>query len=146
MKNKSRVFVNGPIAPNFIAECIAKHSEKKNIGAHAIFLGQVRSDLINNNSTIAIEYTAYTDMAESALYEIRESAFKKFDLICMHIYISLGIVKSGEMCLFVFVSSKHRRSAFDACNEIVEQIKTKVPIWGKEIFNNQDFVWKENQF
>jgi molybdopterin synthase catalytic subunit len=62
----------------------------------------------------------------------------------MHIYHSIGKVKAGEICLFVFVSSKHRKDAFDACRDIVEQIKANVPIFGKEIFDDETFVWKEN--
>ena len=63
----------------------------------------------------------------------------------MHIYHSIGKVKAGEICLFFFVSSKHRASAFDACRYIVEEIKANVPIWGKEIFEDETFVWKENK-
>jgi molybdopterin synthase catalytic subunit len=55
------------------------------------------------------------------------------------------VVKAGEICLFVFVSSKHRKEAFNACQDIVEQIKAMTPIWGKEIFEDETFVWKENQ-
>ena len=62
----------------------------------------------------------------------------------MHIYHSKGEVKAGEICLFVFVSSKHRQMAFNACREIVEEIKKNVPIWGQEILEDNSFVWKEN--
>jgi molybdopterin synthase catalytic subunit len=143
-KKKHNVFVNGPITPDFIANSIAKHSTKTDIGAHDIFLGQVRSDVIDDKTVVAINYEAYQDMADELFYEIREDAFAKYDLVCMHIYHSLGVVKAGEICLFVFVSSKHRKEAFDACQDIVEQIKAMTPIWGKEIFEDDSFVWKEN--
>lgn len=141
---KHNVFVNGPISPNFIADSIAKHSTKTTIGAHDIFLGQVRSDVIENKIVQSIEYTTYEEMAEEKFHEIREAAFDKFELTCMHIYHSIGNVKSGEICLFVFVSSKHRTQAFEACRYIVEEIKSNVPIWGKEIFEDETFVWKGN--
>lgn len=141
---KHKVFVNGPISPNFIADSIAKHSSKTTIGAHDIFLGQVRSDVIENKTVQAIEYTTYEEMAEEKFHEIREATFEKFELTCMHVYHSLGNVKAGEICLFVFVSSKHRTQAFEACRYIVEEIKAHVPIWGKEIFEDETFVWKEN--
>jgi len=144
-KKKHNVFINGPITPEFIANSIAKHSAKTDIGAHDIFLGQVRSDLIEDKTVIAINYEAYQEMADELFHEIRESAFAKYNLVCMHIYHSLGVVKAGEICLFVFVSSKHRKVAFDACQDIVEQIKAMTPIWGKEIFEDESFVWKENQ-
>jgi molybdopterin synthase catalytic subunit len=141
---KHKVFVNGPISPNFIADSISKHSTKTTIGAHDIFLGQVRSDVIENKIVKSIEYTTYEEMAEEKFHEIREAAFDKFKLTCMHIYHSIGNVKAGEICLFVFVSSKHRTQAFEACRYIVEEIKANVPIWGKEIFEDQTFVWKGN--
>ncbi|MCE9540705.1 MAG: molybdenum cofactor biosynthesis protein MoaE [Bacteroidetes bacterium] len=141
---KHTVFVKGPISPTFIADSIAKHSTKTTIGAHDIFLGQVRSDVIENKTVHAIEYTTYEEMADEKFHEIREAAFDKFELTCMHIYHSIGRVKAGEICLFVFVSSKHRTQAFDACRYIVEEIKANVPVWGKEIFEDETFVWKEN--
>ena len=104
----------------------------------------MRSDVIENKTVKAIEYTTYEEMAEEKFHEIREAAFDKFELTCMHIYHSIGIVKAGEICLFVFVSSKHRTQAFEACRYIVEEIKAHVPIWGKEMFEDETFVWKEN--
>ncbi len=143
-KKKQKVLISGPIKSNFIADSIEKHSKKTNIGAHDIFLGQVRADVIENKIVQAIEYSAYEEMAEDTFYEIREAMFKKYDLICTHIYHSLGKVKVGEICLFVFVSAKHRKDAFDACSEIVEQIKINVPVFGKEVFEDESFVWKKN--
>lgn len=136
--------VQGAIKPEKIAHSIAQHQSKKNIGAHNIFLGQVRSDKIQGKSVLAIEYTAYEAMAEQEFYNIREIAFQKFDLTCLHIYHSIGTVKAGEICLFVFVSSTHRKMAFDACSFIVEEIKIKIPVFGKEIFEDQSFQWKTN--
>lgn len=143
-KKKHTVFREGAISPQFIADSIAKHSTKTGIGAHDIFLGQVRNDIKENKTVTAIEYSAYKEMAEDALLEIREEAFAKYNIICMHIYHSLGLVKAGEICLFVFVSSKHRKDAFSACQHIVERIKADVPIWGKELLEDDTSVWKEN--
>jgi molybdopterin synthase catalytic subunit len=143
-KKRHKVFIQGAISPQFIADSIAKHSTKKNIGAHDIFLGQVRDDMKDNKTVTSIDYSAYEEMAEDKFFEIREAAFLKYNLICMHIYHSLGLVKVGEICLFVFVSSKHRKDAFAACQDIVEKIKLTVPIWGKEIFEDESVSWKKN--
>ena len=132
------------ISPEFIANSIAHHQVKTSIGAHQIFLGQVRGDLIDSKEVVAIEYTAHEEMANKAFDVIREAAFEKYDLVCMHIYHSLGVVKTGEICLFVFVSSKHRKDVQLAIEFIVEEIKKKVPIFGKELFEDDSFVWKEN--
>lgn len=138
-----KVFVQGPISPDFISKSIANHQSKTSIGAHAIFLGQIRADQKEAGVVSGIEYTAYEEMAEKAFHDIREAAFEKFELTCMHIYHSLGVVPTGEISLFVFVSSPHRRAAFEASEFIVEEIKANVPIFGKELVG-EGFVWKEN--
>ncbi len=143
-KKPKNVFREGAISSEFIANSIAKHQVKRGIGAHNIFLGQVRADEINNKIVSAIEYTAHEEMANLKFHEIREAAFLKYDLTCMHIYHSLGMVKSGEICLFVFVSSKRRKEVFPAIEFIVEEIKAKVPVFGKEIFKDQSHQWKVN--
>jgi molybdopterin synthase catalytic subunit len=60
------------------------------------------------------------------------------------VHHSLGVVKAGEISLFVFTSSVHRRAAIDACNEVVERIKHELPVWGKEIFKDETYQWKVN--
>lgn len=100
-----QVFIQGPISSEFIGDSIAKHQSKTSIGAHNIFLGQVRADDVDGKKVAAIEYTCYEELANTKLHEIREAAFEKFDLICMHIYHSLGTIKTGEICFFVFCFS-----------------------------------------
>jgi len=139
-----KTFLEGAIASEFIAESIAKHQSKRSIGAHNIFLGQVRGDAVDGKQVIAIEYSAYEEMANEKLHEIRESAFEKFDLTCLHIYHSLGRVKVGEICIFVFVSAKRRKQVYEATEYLVNQVKEHVPIFGKEIVENEDHQWKVN--
>lgn len=139
-----RVFVEGAIEAAFIGDSISKHSHKTDIGAHSIFLGQVREDEIDGKKVTAIDYTAHEEMANAVFHQIREEAFDKYALTCMHIYHSLGRVAVGEICLFVFTSSPHRQAAIDACNEIVERIKKEVPVWGKEVLEDKSYNWKKN--
>lgn len=142
MKN---CFKEGPISPEFIAQSITHHQVKTNIGAHQIFLGQVRADVIEDKEVVAIDYSAHEDMANKTFHVIRENAFERFDLTCMHIYHSIGVVRTGELCLFVFVSSKHRRVVQEAIEYVVEEIKANVPVFGKEMFEDNSHVWKENK-
>ena len=139
------VFKQGAISSDFIGESIAKHQSKTAIGAHNIFLGQVRADEIKGKTVSAIEYTAYKDMANQKFHEIREAAFSRFNLSCMHIYHSLGEVKVGEICLFVFVSSPRRKEVFKALEYVVEEIKADVPVFGKEVFEDNSHQWKVNR-
>ncbi len=143
-KTPKNIFIQGAITTSFIADSIQKHSSKTDIGAHSIFLGQVRKDLIEQQQVTAIEYTTYESMALEKMQEIREAIFDKYALTCMHVYHSLGKINIGEICLFVFTSSKHRKLAIDACEETVERIKQELPVWGKEIFADGNYQWKEN--
>lgn len=137
--------MEGAIPANFIADSIAKHASKTGIGGHNIFLGQVRADDIDGKKVAAIEYTSNKEMALEKMHEIRESIFEKYAITCMHVHHSLGKVNAGELCLFVFTSSKHRKIAIDACIECVERIKAELPIWGKELFEGDGYQWKVNQ-
>ena len=139
-----KIFIDGPISPEFISDSISKHQSKHNIGAHNIFLGQVRADIISDQNVKSIEYSAYEDMANKKVNEIREDAFKKYDLTCLHTYHSLGNIKVGEISFFVFVSSVRRSEVYEATQFLVDRIKNEVPIFGKEIFENEKFQWKEN--
>ena len=143
-KKLKTIFVQGAITASFIADSIQKHSTKTDIGAHSIFLGQVRNDVINGKTVAAIDYTTYEEMALEQIHGIREAIFEKYELTCMHVYHSLGTVKAGEISLFVFTSSKHRKAAIDACEEVVERIKKELPVWGKEVFEDASYQWKEN--
>ncbi len=138
------VFVEGAISPLFIGESIAKHQSKTQIGAHDIFLGQVRADVMSGKKVSAIEYSAYEEMANQKFHEIKEQAFEKYNLSCLHIYHSIGKVNVGEICLFVFVSSPHRKEVFEALHHVVEEIKIQVPIFGKELFEDDSYQWKVN--
>ncbi len=144
MKKKRNLFVQGPIASAFIGERIHQHQSRTEIGAHSIFLGQVRSDRVGDRAVRAIAYTAYEEMAEEKMHEIREAAFATYHLTCMHVYHSLGVVPAGEICLFVFTSAPHRKAAIAACEEIVERIKAELPVWGKELLEGDEYQWKIN--
>jgi molybdopterin synthase catalytic subunit len=144
-RKPKNIFVQGPIGAAFIGESIQKHSTKTEIGAHSIFLGQVREDMIEGKKVSAIEYTAYEEMALQKMQSIREEIFAKYDLACMHVHHSLGKVQAGEISLFVFTSSAHRKAAIDACSETVERIKSELPVWGKELLEDETYQWKVNK-
>ena len=139
------IFSQGPIPATFIAESIQKHSSQTAIGGHSIFLGQVRADETEQGKVKAIDYTAFEEMALEKMHQIREEIFAKYPITCMHVHHSLGQVQAGEICLFVFSSSAHRKAAIESCNEIVERIKAELPIWGKEIMENDSHQWKVNK-
>lgn len=147
------IFVEGPIDPSFIATSIAKHATRTDIGAHEIFLGQVRADIVVGaddhppaTTVAAIEYTAYRGMALERMTAIREEAFALWpSMTCLHVHHSLGIIKAGELCFMVFASAPHRQAAREAVAWTVDRIKAELPIFGKEIFTDDTYDWKANR-
>lgn len=147
---KRDIFTEGPIGPAFIAESIAKHATRHDIGAHEIFLGQIRADTGKGDGSIArtvtaIEYTAYRDMANEQMIIIREEAFARWPITCLHVHHSQGVIKAGELCFFVFASSAHRQTAREAVAYVTDELKKRLPIFGKEILEDGEHVWKSNQ-
>lgn len=138
------VFVQGAISPDFISRTIAKFQTRTQLGAHDIFLGQIRADTLDGKDVIAIEYSAYPEMAHKLFDEIGNRAIKQFDLGNLFICHSLGIVKTGEICLIVMASSKHRKAVFEGSRYVVEEIKKTVPVFGKEVFKDESYKWKVN--
>ncbi|HRH39477.1 MAG TPA: molybdenum cofactor biosynthesis protein MoaE [Flavobacteriales bacterium] len=150
---KRDIFVEGAIPASFISESIAKHATRTDIGAHEIFLGQVRADIIAHGTggefpaptVTAIEYTAYRDMANEQMTTIREEAFARWpSMTCLHVHHSLGMINAGELCFMVFASAPHRQQAREAVAFVTDEVKKRLPIFGKEIFAEGGHVWKSN--
>ncbi|MDZ7738218.1 MAG: molybdenum cofactor biosynthesis protein MoaE [Bacteroidales bacterium] len=143
MDNKP-ILNEGAISPGLIAEYIEKVSVDKTSGAHSLFLGQVRDDTVNDRKVEAIEYSAYTEMVEKEAGNIRETVKAAFndvkDIIIIH---STGIVRAGELSLFVLVSAGHRDQATRACRHVVEMIKDNYPVWKKELFDDDSHRWQQ---
>ena len=151
------IFVEGAIPASFVGESIAKHATRHDIGAHEIFLGQVRADAVesigetpgqarsDDARVIAIEYTAYRDMALEQMTVIREAAFARWpEMTCLHVHHSLGVIKAGELCFMVFASAAHRKQAREAVAWVVDAVKEQLPIFGKEILSDDSHIWKRN--
>lgn len=144
METGKYIFIDGPIGTDIISGTIEHYNQIDNVGAYSIFLGQVRADMIGDKSVCAIDYSCYTEMASEALEGIISKMEEKYTLTKINVYHSMGKVAVGELCLFVIAASRHRINAFDACREVVELIKKEVPIWGKEVFDDESYTWKKN--
>lgn len=140
----TNLFIPGPISPLLIADSILELGSQSGTGGHSIFLGQIRGDLIDGKPVKGIEYSAYEEMAIVMIEHIKTEIKKQFTLTSMIVHHSLGTVRVGELCLFVFTSAAHRKAAIEACQLAVERIKKEVPVWGKELFDNDSYAWKVN--
>src|SRR5713226_4265094 len=108
-------------------------------GAIVTFVGTTR----NNNEgrrVIALDYDAYPEMAEKELARIGEQTKKKWQIQRMGIIHRIGPVQITEPSVIIAVSAAHRADAFEACRFGIEEIKTTVPIWKKELFEGGE-VW-----
>ncbi|MGO3807552.1 MAG: molybdenum cofactor biosynthesis protein MoaE [Sphingobacterium sp.] len=145
MENRiTNIFTEGAIPAQMITDAILRHESKTGVGAHALFLGQIRADPIDNKPVLAIQYTANMDLAMLQMEAISESVSSKYALDSILVYHSLGSVSVGEICFFVFVSSERRKAAISACEEVVERVKKELPIWGKELYADSTYTWKKN--
>jgi len=140
------IFIEGAVSINIIAEIVQKYSSNTEVGGHSIFLGQVRADEKEGKKVQAIEFTAHHEMAIKKMEQIKKEIITKYKLTGLQVFHSLGTVKTGEICLFALTSAKHRKPAIEACNELVERLKKELPVWGKEIYNDGSYVWKENKY
>lgn len=134
---------NGPITQKIISCFLGKIGKKTDSGGHSVFLGQVRADEINGKKVKAIEYSAYEGMVMVEADKIKATILSEFeDAISIDIVHSTGIVKAGEFSLLILVSAGHRYQAIRACSKTVELIKEKLPVWKKEIFDDNSHEWK----
>ena len=138
--------LNGPVTSEIISYFVAQMAEKTDSGGHSFFLGQVRADEINGKRVKAIEYSAYEDMVKTEADKIRVSIMSEFDDVkLIFILHSTGIVKAGEISLAVMVSAGHRLQAIQACSQVVDLIKERLPVWKKEIYEDDSHQWRENE-
>ena len=144
MINKE-ILIQGPIKQDLVSKIIAE-TNQGTIGAQSIFLGQVRSDVLEGKKVLEIDYSAYEEMVQTEMGEIFAHIKSKYnDLQKVYVRHSVGVVKAGEHSLFVFVACGHRRQAFKAVEEIVDLIKEKLPVWKKEMLEEGGHVWTENK-
>lgn len=141
----TNIFREGAITPDTIAACLQQYASNQSIGGYSFFIGQVRADVVNGKTVTAIEYTAYPEMAQTAVQNIAAQIQQQFALTAVEVLHSLGTVAAGSICLLVLTAAPHRKAAMQACDLLVERIKAEVPVWGKELLNENDYQWKVNQ-
>jgi molybdopterin synthase catalytic subunit len=101
--------------------------QDRSAGATTVFTGSIRDH--NDKGTVSeLYYEAYKEMAEEILAEIKRWHVKKF--IAIH---RTGNLNVSDISVAVAVSSEHRKEAFEACRYGIESIKSRVPIWKKEV-------------
>ncbi len=108
-------------------------------GAIATFIGTVRNHN-EGRKVISLDYEAYPEMAEEELRRLGQEAEEKWEICRIAIAHRIGSVQIGEASVMIAVSSGHRQDAFAACRFAIEEVKKRVPIWKKEVFEGGE-VW-----
>lgn len=102
-------------------------------GALAVFEGWIRN-LNEGQAVERLEYEVYRPLAEKEGDRIIREAYDRFGVgnaICIH---REGMLELGDIAVIVCVSSTHRGEAFDACRYIIDEVKSRLPIWKKEYY------------
>lgn len=109
-------------------------------GAYASFEGWVR-DHQDGRAVSGLRYEAYVALAEAEGERILEEAIAKFAIAAARCIHRTGDLAIGDMAVWVGVSAAHRDAAFDACRFIIDEIKSRVPIWKHERYADGDKEW-----
>ena len=110
--------------------------ESSSSGAVVFFVGLVRDFYEakdKSKKVFGIELEHYPDMTESAIFEIIEEAKKRYGIESARVVHRIGTLYAGDKIVLVACASSHREAAFQAAQYIMDFLKTKVPIWKKEI-------------
>jgi molybdopterin synthase catalytic subunit len=113
-------------------QVVMNELEDNSAGAVSIFIGKVRNRGKFGNVS-EIYYEAYREMAEEKMREIESEAHTKWNIKKLVAIHRIGNLKVGETSIIIGVCSEHRNEAFEACKYIINNVKTRVPIWKKEI-------------
>jgi molybdopterin synthase catalytic subunit len=113
------------------AEVSALRAQDAGVGAVASFIGTVR-DRNDGQDVSAMELEHYPGMTERAIEAMVDEAFKRFDIRAARVIHRVGLLQPRDQIVLVAVSSAHRGQAFQACEFLMDYLKTQAPFWKKE--------------
>jgi len=117
-----------PVSAARLRESVARPG----CGAIATFEGTVR-DHTGDFETDHLVYEAYAEMAEKVFAEIAAEAGERWSLGAVAVHHRTGRLEVGEVSVAIAVSAPHRGEAFAACRHLIDELKTRAPIWKKEV-------------
>jgi molybdopterin synthase catalytic subunit len=109
-------------------------------GAYASFEGWVR-DHNEGRPVQGLFYESYRELAEAEGERIVEEAIARFDLAAAACVHRTGELALGDLAVWVGASAGHRGPAFEACRWIIDEVKSRVPIWKRERYATGDADW-----
>jgi molybdopterin synthase catalytic subunit len=112
-------------------------------GAISTFVGTTR-DNFQGKKVTKLSYEGYVPMAEKELRKLCDDATEKFSVHKIAAVHILGDCPVGQASVILACSSPHRRDALNCCEYLIDELKARVPIWKREVYEDDASVWKEN--
>ena len=109
-------------------------------GASASFLGWVRDHHLGR-TVLRIQYECYEALAEKQLGRIAAETRDKYACGAVRILHRIGTIEVGEVAVAIEATAAHRDEALKACREVIERIKSTVPIWKHEFYRDGTAEW-----
>jgi molybdopterin synthase catalytic subunit len=125
-----------PISAEALASAIGARTD----GAVVTFEGRVRTQN-QGRSVLRLHYESYDAMAEEVLGEIVTEARERFGAGKIAVQHRSGSLEIGEVSVAIAAAARHRAAAFDSVRYVIEQIKTRLPIWKREEYNDGTSRW-----
>ena len=113
------------------AELAALRAQDKRVGAVCSFVGTVR-DRNEGDSVMTMELEHYPGMTEKSIAAMGEEAFRRFDIFGARVIHRVGLLQPLDQIVLVAVTSSHRGESFQACEFLMDYLKTQAPFWKKE--------------
>jgi molybdopterin synthase catalytic subunit len=113
------------------AEVAALRAADVGVGAVATFVGTVR-DRNDGSAVSALELEHYPGMTERAIEAMIDEAVRRFDIRAARVVHRVGPLAPGDQIVLVVVTASHRGAAFQACEFLMDYLKTQAPFWKKE--------------
>nr|WP_315490058.1 molybdenum cofactor biosynthesis protein MoaE [uncultured Rhodoferax sp.] len=106
------------------------------VGAVCTFVGTVRdrnkADAVEAGSVTAMELEHYPGMTEKAIENMIDEAHRRFDIFGARVIHRIGLLQPTDQIVLVAVTSAHRGQSFQACEFLMDYLKTQAPFWKKE--------------
>ena len=113
------------------AEIAALRGSDAGVGAVCSFIGTVR-DRNDGAAVSAMELEHYPGMTEKAIEDMIDEAFRRFDIRGARVIHRVGPLQLKDQIVLVVVTSSHRGESFQACEFLMDYLKTQAPFWKKE--------------